>query len=163
MLNDNIKYEVRQVKDLHNWDENPRTITNEEFERLKQQIEYLGVYKPLLVNQQNIVLGGNMRLRAFKELGIKEVMCAIVLTDNRAQMLEYALSDNDSAGITDVEKVQEMTVLEPNVNSQLFAIHSRPATLVSKLKKRVSPDPEGHDEPEEKCRHCPQHCPEADE
>lgn len=163
--NDDAKYEKRKVADLQNWEDNPRLIQKpEEFDRLKDQIKHLGVYKPLLINQQNIVLGGNMRLRAFRELGIEEVMCAVVLTDNRAQMLEYALSDNDSAGVTDVEKVQEMAVLEPSVRSELFAIHSRPATLVSKLKKRVSPDPEGQDDPgEEKCRHCPHHCPEEDE
>jgi hypothetical protein len=64
------RYEVKQVADLINWDENPRIITKAEHERLKRQIKNLGLYKALLINQQNIVLGGNQRLRALKELGV---------------------------------------------------------------------------------------------
>lgn len=152
---DTAKYETRKLADLKNWEDNPRTITEEEFARLKAQITQLGVYKPLVINQQNIVLGGNMRLRALKELGVEEVMCAIVLTDNRAQMIEYSLSDNDQAGVTDVQKVQELTTLEP-VKSELYAIHSTPMKLVSSLKADAGPEAEK--KPKDECRHCPVHC-----
>lgn len=156
---DAAKYEIRKLAELKNWEDNPRTITNEEFERLKAQIDRLGVYKPLIINQQNIVLGGNMRLRALKELGVEEVMCAVVLTDNKAQMIEYSLSDNDQVGVTDVEKVQELTTLEP-VQSELYAINSSPMKLVSKLKEDVSPD--GENKSKDECRHCPLHCKEEE-
>ncbi len=148
------KYEKRKVSQLENYDQNPRTITDQEFERLKKQLDYLGVYKPLLINQDNIVLGGNMRLRALKDLGIKEVMCAVVLTDNEAQKMEYALSDNDSVGVTDEEKIAEFATSQPELKSDLFAIHSKPAKLVSKITAKVSPGPDEGT----KCRQCPEHC-----
>lgn len=148
------KFEMRQVADLKNWEQNPRTILKKEFERLKAQIQQLGVYKTLLVNQDNIVLGGNMRLRAFQELGLKEVMCGVVQTENEAQMLEYALSDNDQAGVTDEQAVAQLAMLHP-INSELYAIHSRPAKLLQTALQELSPDgkddqfglPDGEKEP----------------
>lgn len=140
-----IKYETRKVAELTNWKDNPRTIDKKEMERLKKQIQKLGVYKTLIVNQQNIVLGGNMRLVALKSLGIDEVMCSIVATDNTAQMLEYALSDNDQAGLTDEEKVAELVMLH-QIDTELFAINSSPMKLVSSLINEISPETQ-EDEP----------------
>ena len=89
----NMKPEIvtRKLSELRGWELNPRTVDKESFERLKEQIKRLGVYKPLLINQQNIVLGGNMRLKVFQELKLEEIICSRVLTDNEAQMMEYAL------------------------------------------------------------------------
>lgn len=130
---------TRNIDELQEWDDNPRTVSKDSFERLKKQIEILGVYKPILINQQNIVLGGNMRLRAFKELGIKEVTCARVLTDNPAQMMEYALSDNDQIGVTDEEKVAEYSTIH-DVRTEVYAINSAPMKLVSEVVAKLSPD-----------------------
>ncbi len=161
MSKDEIKqarFETRKLSQLTNWDNNPRSILKEDYARLKGQISKLGVYKTLLVNQDNIVLGGNMRLRAFTELFGKdhEVMCGIVETADPGMMLEYALSDNDQVGTTDEQKLAEDCALHP-IESELYAINSSPMKLVSKLKEEVSPNPDGS-QPEDKCRHCPVHC-----
>src|SRR3990167_7988050 len=118
-------FELRKLGDLTNWENNPRSIMTEDFDRLKGQITKLGVYKTLLVNQDNIVLGGNMRLRAFKELfgDDHEVMCGIVQTANPGEMLEYALSDNYNAGTTDDLKLAEAFALHP-IETKLFKIQS---------------------------------------
>lgn len=59
---------------LQVWEKNPRFIENkEDFERLKRQIKELGQYKPLLVTEDGIVVGGNMRLRAMTEMGTDDV------------------------------------------------------------------------------------------
>lgn len=49
---------------------NPRSITNSDMRRLKSQILELKQYKPLLVkdSKDNLILGGNMRHRAYVEL-----------------------------------------------------------------------------------------------
>lgn len=117
------KYELRKISDLTNWENNPRSILEEDFNRLKEQIKVHGIYKTLLVNQDNIVLGGNMRLRAFKDLGITEVMCGIIETLDDGEMLAYALSDNDQAGITDDLKLAEVFHLHP-INTELYKIQS---------------------------------------
>lgn len=89
------------ISKINVWEKNPRHINTKDFERLKKQIQELGVYKPLICIQENgkyIVLGGNMRFRALKALGIKDVEISIVEAKTEAMMIKYALSDNDRAG-----------------------------------------------------------------
>lgn len=93
------------------WDKNPRGIRQKDFDRLKKQILKLGVYKPLIAYKENggyIVLGGNMRVRALKELGIKEVDISVVAPTSEAQKIEFALSDNDRAGFYEEDKLAEL-------------------------------------------------------
>lgn len=119
------KWELRKLSDLSNWVDNPRSIIKEDFERLQGQIAKLGVYKTLLVNQDNIVLGGNMRLRAFTDMfgADYEVMCGVVETKDQGEMLEYALSDNDNAGTSDDLKLTEIFYLHP-IETKLYKIQS---------------------------------------
>lgn len=159
MLIEQAKIEKRKVADLVSWEDNPRTVDKVHYKRLIEQIKYLGIYKPLLVNQNNIVLGGNMRLEAFKELGVEEVDCSIVLTDNPAQMMDYALSDNDQIGVTDTEKVAEYAQTHP-IKSDILAINSTPMKLVSTAIKSLGPE-SGGGEPDS-CRNCPIHCGDAE-
>lgn len=140
------KFELRKLGELTNWENNPRSILKEDYNRLKQQIERLGVYKTLLVNQDNTVLGGNMRLRAFKELfgDAKEVMCGIVETKDDGEMLEYALSDNDQAGTTDDMKLAEVFALHP-IDTQLYKIQSNVLRPLESIINPPDPITEGGD------------------
>ena len=55
---------------------NPRVIKDERFEKLKNSISEFPAMlalRPLVVNSDNVVLGGNMRLKAIKELGYKDI------------------------------------------------------------------------------------------
>jgi ParB-like chromosome segregation protein Spo0J len=149
------KYELRKVADLQNWEDNPREISKEDYERLQAHIRRLGMYKPLLINQNNIVLGGNMRLNALKDLGIEEVMCAVVLTDNQQQMIEYALSDNDQMGVTDEQKLAELVTLTP-IKQELFSVSVGKLKPVETVLKGLGPSDNGNQE--QKCRQCPEHC-----
>jgi DNA modification methylase len=93
-----VNTQTRKLSHLTGWDKNPRAINKKDYERLKKQIKNLGIYKPLLINQDNVVLGGNMRLKAYQELGIDEVPVSVVDAQTEARMVEFALSDNDRAG-----------------------------------------------------------------
>ena len=93
------------------WDKNPRGITKKDFDRLKRQIKKLGVYKPLVACEENgkyVILGGNMRLRALKELGFKEVELSVVDAKTEKEKIEYSLSDNDRVGYYEEEKLAEL-------------------------------------------------------
>ena len=97
------------------WEKNPRGITQKDYARLKKQILRLGVYKPLVCYQEGgqfVVLGGNMRLRALRDLGVQEVELSLIQPADEAQKIEYALSDNDRAGFTDEEKLAELVIPE---------------------------------------------------
>lgn len=55
---------------------NPRIIKDDRFKKLVKSIEEfpkMMELRPMVINQDNIVLGGNMRLKAIKELGYKEI------------------------------------------------------------------------------------------
>lgn len=124
------KIEVWPIDKLKNWENNPRDITPEAFERLKEQIRELDIYKPLLISEDGTVLGGNMRLRAFRDMDIKEVTVSVVKADTEEMKLKYALSDNDQVGKTDKDKLVELISQFPNIKLETYAVHlAEPETL----------------------------------
>ena len=55
---------------------NPRIIKDDKFKKLVKSIKEfpkMMALRPMVINQDNIVLGGNLRLKALKELGYTEV------------------------------------------------------------------------------------------
>jgi hypothetical protein len=93
-----IKANIADVKINPN---NPRLIKDDKFTKLVQSIkdfpEMLEI-RPIVVNSDMVVLGGNMRLKACKEAGIKEV--PIIIADNltEEQQREFLIKDNVSGG-----------------------------------------------------------------
>jgi len=106
-----MKIQKIPISQVQLWDKNPRNIKTKDFERLKRQIQELGVYKPMIAYPENggfTIIGGNMRLRALKELGMKEVDISIVNPRNEAEKIKIALSDNDRAGEYEEDKLAEL-------------------------------------------------------
>lgn len=135
-------YVERKIDDLKPWDDNPRDYSEKDLDRLQQQIELLGVYKPFIINQDDIVLGGHRRLQVLKRMGVKKVSCSIVKTDNPAQMMDYALSDNDQIGTTNEQKVAEFVALHGSVKSELFSINTQPMQPLSSVLAQFKPQEE---------------------
>ena len=55
---------------------NPRVIKDDAFEKLCNSIKEfpkMMALRPMVVDQDNVVLGGNMRLKALQHLGFKEI------------------------------------------------------------------------------------------
>lgn len=79
---------------------NPRVIRDEKFKSLVKSLkefpEMLEV-RPIVVNPNNQIIGGNMRMRAAKELGLKEIPVAQV-TWSEAEQEEFTIKDNVSYG-----------------------------------------------------------------
>ena len=86
---------------------NPRIITDERYRALVERLRAnnLTGLKPLIVYEQDgkyIVLGGNQRLRALRELKVKEVACLIAPPDTPAkQIREAVILDNNNDGEND--------------------------------------------------------------
>lgn len=137
--------EIWHIDRLKNWDKNPRSITKDDFERLKQQLQKLGQYKPLLVTPDGIVLGGNMRLRAYRELGINDIWVSVVEPKNEDEMLEYALSDNDRAGIYDEQQLAEL-VSEANIDLSLYKVDLGAPSTLAELLAQLGPGELSEDE-----------------
>jgi ParB-like chromosome segregation protein Spo0J len=101
------KVKISEVKVNPN---NPRLIKDDKFANLVQSIkdfpEMLEI-RPIVVNVDMVVLGGNMRLKACKEAGIKEV--PIIIADNltEEQEREFLIKDNVSGGEWDWDLLQQ--------------------------------------------------------
>lgn len=95
------------VKDLVSPEWNPRQITTEELEKLKNSLEEFGYIEPIIVNDvNNHVVGGNQRLRALIALGYDEVDCVYVHIEdiNKEKACNVAL--NKISGDWDEDKLR---------------------------------------------------------
>ena len=80
---------------------NPRLIKDEKFYKLVNSIkEFPEMLKlrPIVVNDDMIVLGGNMRLKACKEAGLKEVPIIKASELTAKQQREFIIKDNVGFG-----------------------------------------------------------------
>jgi ParB-like chromosome segregation protein Spo0J len=80
--------------------DNPRTITDAQLDKLKKSIEAFPDMlhiRPIVINKDNIALGGNMRTRALIELGYKEVPFIRVDIPTERER-EFIIKDNLSFG-----------------------------------------------------------------
>jgi hypothetical protein len=87
---------------------NPRHIKDHKFTQLVKSIRHFPEMlqlRPIVVDADNIVLGGNMRLKACIEAGLKEVpiIVASELTDE--QQKEFIIKDNVGFGEWDWEQL----------------------------------------------------------
>jgi hypothetical protein len=88
---------ISEVKSNPN---NPRLIKNDKFEKLVQSLKdfpEMAKVRPIVVNQDFVVLGGNQRLRAMKEAGWKEAPIEVVDWSEQQQK-EFILKDNVGFG-----------------------------------------------------------------
>ncbi len=78
---------------------NPRQMTKEQANDLRLSIQQFGFVDPLIVNvhpdRNGVLVGGHMRLRIAKEMGLKEVPCVEVsLTEDEEKQLNVRLNKN---------------------------------------------------------------------
>ena len=96
-----MRAEIVKISDVKVNPNNPRLIKDDKFAKLVQSIKDLPqmlAIRPIVVNTDMVVLGGNMRLKACKEAGLKEV--PIIIADNltEEQQREFLIKDNVSGG-----------------------------------------------------------------
>lgn len=80
---------------------NPRIIKNDKFKKLVKSIqEFPEMLKlrPIVVDEDFMVLGGNMRLKASKDAGLKEVWIEIAEGLTEEQKKEFIVKDNVGFG-----------------------------------------------------------------
>jgi len=80
---------------------NPRFIKDDKFKKLVKSIkEFPEMLKlrPIVVNSEMVVLGGNMRLKACKEAGLKEVYILKADDLTEEQQREFIVKDNVGFG-----------------------------------------------------------------
>jgi len=80
---------------------NPRVIKDDKFKKLVKSIKdfpKMLEIRPIVVNNDMIVLGGNMRLKACKEAGLKEVPVIKASDLTEDEQRQFIIKDNVSGG-----------------------------------------------------------------
>lgn len=93
--------ELVNIKEVKNNSNNPRLIKDDKFKKLVQSIkdfpEMLNI-RPIVVNENMVILGGNMRYKACLEAGLKEVPIIKVDGLTEEKQREFIIKDNVSGG-----------------------------------------------------------------
>lgn len=81
--------------------ENPRVIKDHKYKALVKSIKEFPKMleiRPIVVNSDMIILGGNMRLRACQEAGLKDIPVIIAKDLTESEQREFTIKDNVSFG-----------------------------------------------------------------
>jgi DNA modification methylase len=96
-----MKIEKVKIGSIKTNPNNPRVIKDDKFKKLVQSVkdfpQMLDI-RPIVVNDEMIVLGGNMRLKACVEAGLKEVSIIKASELTPEQQNEFIIKDNVGFG-----------------------------------------------------------------
>jgi ParB-like chromosome segregation protein Spo0J len=96
-----MNLKIVKISEIKTNPNNPRLIKDEKFQKLVKSIqgfpEMLEI-RPIVVNADMIVLGGNMRLKACKEAGLKEIPVIFADELTEEQEREFIIKDNVGFG-----------------------------------------------------------------
>jgi len=99
-----------KIEDVITNPNNPRIIKDDKFKKLVASIvSFPDMLKlrPIVVNAEHVVLGGNMRLKACVAAGLKTVPVIVADKLTEAQQKEFVIKDNTSGGEWDFEDLLE--------------------------------------------------------
>lgn len=90
--------------------DNPRVIRDDKFQQLVKSIQEFPKMlhlRPIVVNKSMVVLGGNQRLKACIEAGLKEVPILIADELTKEEQSRFIIQDNVGFGEWDTAQLKE--------------------------------------------------------
>ena len=96
-MNNQVSFEIRNVKDLVPYARNARTHSAEQIERVAKSIKEFGFLNPVIISDDNGILAGHCRVLAAQKLGLEKVPCVLENHLTEAQKRAYILADNKLA------------------------------------------------------------------
>lgn len=135
--------EMRPIASLHGWEKNPRVVIESDLKRLKTQLGWTKdeLFKPLIIEEDGTVLGGNQRLRVLKEKGVQKVWVFVVHPKNDEERTKYAISDNGRAGAYKEEDLRAQVALADwgeDLQALFKADTSMPMNIPAFLEKKAT-------------------------
>ena len=127
-----IAVKVVKITEIKANPNNPRILKDDKFRKLVTSIEKfpeMADVRPIVVNMDMVVIGGNMRLRAMKEVGWKEAPVQMV-DWTEEQQKEFIIKDNlgygewdwdDLANNWDEQELTDWGLDIPNFDSDSFS------------------------------------------
>ncbi len=106
-----IKIVYLPIEEIHDYENNPRD-NEKAVEAVARSIRRFGVRSPAIIDRDNVIIAGHTRIKAAKQLGMKEFPCvrADDLTKNQAKA--FRLADN---------RIQEDSQWDTEALAQEFA------------------------------------------
>ena len=83
----------KKVNELIPYENNPR-LNDETVEYVKNSIKEFGFKVPVVIDKDNVIIAGHTRIKASKELGIKDIPCIIADDLTEEQVKAFRLADN---------------------------------------------------------------------
>lgn len=120
---------------------NPRIIKDDKFKKLVKSIQdfpQMLELRPIVIDENNVVLGGNMRLKACIEAGLKDVPVKQAKELTEEQKKEFIVKDNvgygewdwdDLANNWDVEQLTDWGLDIPDFDTGSFADQNKELSL----------------------------------
>ena len=95
-----------RIQDIKPNPNNPRKISKDEYEKLlnsiKQDPKLLNA-KPIIIDENNIILGGHQRYRACLELGMQDVPVIVMANLSERERKKLLIIDNTHNGEFDMD------------------------------------------------------------
>jgi ParB-like chromosome segregation protein Spo0J len=120
---------------------NPRIIKDDKFKKLVKSIQdfpQMLELRPIVIDENNIVLGGNMRLKACIEAGLKDIPVKQAKELTEEQKKEFIVKDNvgygewdwdDLANNWDEQLLTEWGLDIPNFDTSSYADQNKELSL----------------------------------
>ena len=89
--------EKRSIKDLKPAPYNPRVPNKKLLKILKDSILKYGEVDPIVINKNNVIIGGHQRFLVYKEMGVSEITCRVspeLLDEAKEKELNLLLNRN---------------------------------------------------------------------
>ena len=97
-----------KVSDIKLNPDNPRIIKDDKFKKLvksMQEFPEMAEVRPVVINEHNVILGGNMRFKAMVEAGWNDIPVTKVKGWTKEQEQEFIIKDNVSGGEWDWDQL----------------------------------------------------------
>lgn len=139
------------IADIKPNPDNPRFIKDNKFDKLVQSLKdfpEMAEVREVVINKDNIILGGNMRYKAMQAAGWTEVPVKIVDWPE-AKQKEFIIKDNVLGGEWDTEALANLYDLED--------------LKVWDVELPQLADEDDSDTTQDNCKHCKLHCNSGEE
>lgn len=98
-----------KISDIKPNPDNPRVIKDAQYKKLVQSIKDLpkmATIRPIAIDENNVIMGGNQRFRAMQELGWTEIPVVVMTDWTEDEKREFIIKDNRDFGEDDWAKLE---------------------------------------------------------
>lgn len=149
-----INVDITQLKKA---EYNPRQMTKQQHDHLRESIERFGLVDPVIVNEnehrKDIIVGGHMRYEIAKELGMKLIPCVYVNLDEQ-QEKELNIRLNKNTGEWDFDLLA--STFDPDLLVDIGFTDNELGLNIDKIEVDENIEPQQEEKKEKKEVRCPQ-------